>query len=151
MRYGTNLLRGCSTSIGIKSTSMHVLLAMACSAPAFGVPEPPEPLSVSTALLQAGGRSSAGPLTIYAVIGPAVEFTASTAGSLQELSSWFPCVGGCTGDLTQDGLVNSADLGLLIGAWGTDGSIVEGSDLNGDGIVDAADLGLLVGAWGPCS
>ena len=101
--------------------------------------------------LSAGGRSSAGPLTIYAVIGPAVEFTTSTAGSLQELSSWFPCVGGCTGDLTQDGLVNSADLGLLIGAWGTDGSIVEGSDLNGDGIVDAADLGLLVGAWGPCS
>ncbi len=24
------------------------------------------------------------------------------------------------------------------------------ADINGDGLVDAADLGLLIGAWGPC-
>lgn len=56
----------------------------------------------------------------------------------------------CTGDLTQDRIVNAADLGLLIGAWNTDGSIVEGSDINDDDIVNAADLGLLIGAWGAC-
>jgi hypothetical protein len=56
----------------------------------------------------------------------------------------------CTGDLDGNGEVDASDLGLLIAAWNTDGSIVEGSDINGDGIVNAADLGLLIGAWGPC-
>ena len=59
---------------------------------------------------------------------------------------WIPC----PGDLDQNGEVDASDLGLLIAAWNTDGSIVEGSDLKGDGIVCAADLGLLIGAWGPC-
>ena len=56
----------------------------------------------------------------------------------------------CAGDLTGEGGVNAADLGILIAVWGTDGLIVEGSDINGDGVVNAADLGLLIGAWGPC-
>lgn len=46
------------------------------------------------------------------------------------------------GDLTGDGIVNAADLGLLIAAWGT-----VGADLNLDGNTDSADLGLLVAAW----
>ena len=56
----------------------------------------------------------------------------------------------CPGDLDQNGEVDASDLGLLIAAWNTDGSIVEGSDINGDGTVSAADLGLLIGAWGVC-
>jgi hypothetical protein len=47
------------------------------------------------------------------------------------------------GDLNNDGLVNGADLGTLLGAWGTPGP----GDLNGDGIVNGADLGVLLGAW----
>jgi len=48
-------------------------------------------------------------------------------------------------DLNGDGIVDGADLGALLGAWGsTDPS----ADLNGDGIVDGADLGSLLGAWG---
>jgi len=47
-------------------------------------------------------------------------------------------------DLNGDGVVDGADLGLLLGAWGTSGP----GDLNGDGTVDGADLGLLLGAWG---
>ena len=46
------------------------------------------------------------------------------------------------GDLNGDGIVNAADLGLLIAAWGT-----AGADLNGDGTTNAADLGLLIAAW----
>lgn len=46
-------------------------------------------------------------------------------------------------DLSQDGLVNGADLGILLAAWGT-----PGADLNGDGTTDGADLGLLLSAWG---
>jgi hypothetical protein len=47
------------------------------------------------------------------------------------------------GDLNNDGLVNGADLGTLLGAWGTPGP----GDLNGDGIVNGADLGVMLGAW----
>ncbi len=46
-------------------------------------------------------------------------------------------------DLNGDGVVNGADLGILLGAWGT-----AGGDINGDGTTNGADLGLLLGAWG---
>jgi hypothetical protein len=51
------------------------------------------------------------------------------------------------GDLNCDGTVTGADLGLLLGAWGTSGAGV-GADLNGDGQVTGSDLGLLLGEWG---
>lgn len=54
--------------------------------------------------------------------------------------------GKCIADLNLDGLVNGADLGLLLSSWGS-----EVNDQNGDGIVNGADLGLLLAAWGPCS
>ena len=54
----------------------------------------------------------------------------------------------CPADLNGDGVVDSADLGLLIAAWNTADAV---ADINGDGAVDAADLGLLVGAWGDCT
>ncbi|HMN94891.1 MAG TPA: PQQ-binding-like beta-propeller repeat protein [Phycisphaerales bacterium] len=46
-------------------------------------------------------------------------------------------------DLSCDGSVDGADLGLLLGAWGGGGA----ADLDGSGSVDGADLGLLLGAW----
>lgn len=46
------------------------------------------------------------------------------------------------GDLNGDGIVNAADLGLLIAAWAT-----PSGDLNGDGTTDSSDLGLLIAAW----
>lgn len=52
--------------------------------------------------------------------------------------------GGVFGDLNGDGLVNGADLGLLLAAWGTAGP----GDLDGSGSVRGADLGLLLAAWG---
>lgn len=52
------------------------------------------------------------------------------------------------GDIDGDHLVDSSDLGLLIGGWGTADPTL---DLSGDGIVDSADLGLLIGSWGTCS
>jgi 1,4-alpha-glucan branching enzyme len=51
-----------------------------------------------------------------------------------------PCV---AADLNCDGSVNGADLGLLLGAWGTAGP----GDINGDGIVNGADLAVVLGAW----
>jgi len=50
-------------------------------------------------------------------------------------------------DLNGDGVVNGADLGLLLSAWGSTGAGIVG-DLNADGVVDGADLGALISAWG---
>jgi hypothetical protein len=49
------------------------------------------------------------------------------------------------GDISQDGLVDAADLALLLGAWGMTGG--GPADLNGDKVVNGADLGILLGAW----
>ncbi len=47
-------------------------------------------------------------------------------------------------DLNGDGIVDGADLGLLLSAWGTAGPE---ADLDGSGVVDGADLGLVLSAW----
>ncbi len=48
------------------------------------------------------------------------------------------------GDLNGDGVVNGADIGLLLGGWGQPGV----GDINGDGTTNGADLGILLGNWG---
>jgi hypothetical protein len=58
-----------------------------------------------------------------------------------------PCPAQCPGDVNGDGIVDGADLGLLLGAWGTGDQC---ADLDDSGDVDGADLGLLLGAWGAC-
>jgi hypothetical protein len=52
----------------------------------------------------------------------------------------------CPADLTGDGVVDGADLGLILSAWGNSPL----GDLTGDGITDGADLGLMLTAFGPC-
>ena len=46
-------------------------------------------------------------------------------------------------DINGDGLVNGADLGLILAGWGEPGP----TDLNDDGTTNGADLGLLLAAW----
>ncbi|MBL9149652.1 MAG: hypothetical protein JNM94_13265 [Phycisphaerae bacterium] len=48
-------------------------------------------------------------------------------------------------DLDNDGDVDPADLGILLGAWGATGA--NAADLNGDGVVGPADLSILLGEW----
>ncbi len=50
------------------------------------------------------------------------------------------------GDQNGDGIVNGADLGLLLAAWGTSAFF---ADLNQDGTVNGSDLGLLLAGWTP--
>lgn len=57
--------------------------------------------------------------------------------------TWFVDLPVILGDIDGNGVVNGADLGLQLGAWGTAGP----GDLNGDGIVNGPDLGVLLGAW----
>lgn len=58
---------------------------------------------------------------------------------------------GCLGDCNDDHVINGADLGALLSAWSTPGSVyVPCADLNGDGTVNGADLGMLLSRWGAC-
>lgn len=50
-------------------------------------------------------------------------------------------------DLNHDGVVNGADLGMLLAAWGACSGCA--ADLNGSGSVDGADLGMLLTAFQP--
>lgn len=56
------------------------------------------------------------------------------------------CGAPCPADLNNDGVVNGADLGLLLGNWNNAGV----GDIDGSGTVNGADLGLLLGGWGNC-
>jgi hypothetical protein len=53
-------------------------------------------------------------------------------------------------DLFRNGVINGADLGILLSQWGPApaGTV---SDINRDGQVNGADLGYLLNAWGPCT
>ncbi len=51
-----------------------------------------------------------------------------------------------TADINGDGIVNGADLGILLGAWGPASSGV--ADFNHDGSIDGLDLGILLSQWG---
>ena len=48
-------------------------------------------------------------------------------------------------DINGDGVVDTADLGLFIGAFGSNNPVY---DFNGDGVVDTADLGILNAQFG---
>ncbi|MBL9148575.1 MAG: S8 family serine peptidase [Phycisphaerae bacterium] len=51
-------------------------------------------------------------------------------------------------DLSLDGTVGGADLGIILGAWGACGDCASCfADLNGDCQVDGQDLAIVLGAW----
>jgi hypothetical protein len=52
----------------------------------------------------------------------------------------------CAGDLNGSGVVDAADLAMLVAGWGGVGA----ADLDGDGAVGASDLAALVASWGAC-
>ncbi|MDZ4830295.1 MAG: VCBS repeat-containing protein [Phycisphaerae bacterium] len=54
------------------------------------------------------------------------------------------CPQAVLGDLNNDGVVNSQDLGILLGGWDTANPL---TDLDGDGITGGGDLAILLGAW----
>jgi len=51
----------------------------------------------------------------------------------------------CPSDLNLDGVVDSADLGLLLARWNTDRGL---ADADVSGVVDSGDLGAILAAWG---
>jgi len=91
----------------------------------FGFDADTAPITVSTSLGQISGGST-----------PAFNIDAPEAGAP-------PCVA----DFNGDGIVDTADLGILIAVFDTRNPKL---DLNGDKEINTADLGILIGAFGPC-
>ena len=50
------------------------------------------------------------------------------------------------GDFSADGFVDSADLAIVLAAFGAAGTT---GDANGDGVVDGADIAIVLGNWSP--
>ena len=105
----------------------------------------------------ATGTFAGFPLTQDLVLGQTYYIVAGSFGPGTNITATLKIdgpaqAGSCLGDLNQDHVVNGADLGLLLGAWGVCPGGTPGclGDLNNDGVVNGADLGLLLGAWGAC-
>ncbi|MCH2161082.1 MAG: hypothetical protein MK085_04330 [Phycisphaerales bacterium] len=100
-----------------------------------------EVVYVDELLVEAGGYLATGGCTIY-TRSATINGEVDDPDSIVIVEDAPPCLG----DLTGDGEVNGADLGLMIAMWGTpDG------DLTGDGMTNGADLGLLIASWGLCN
>jgi formylglycine-generating enzyme required for sulfatase activity len=58
----------------------------------------------------------------------------------------------CTGDIAANGIVDGADIGVLLSYWGarTQDPFSIAADLNGDSLINGGDLGLVLSNWGPC-
>ena len=80
----------------------------------------------------------------------AVRVTVAALSIVLGLGTAVPAAAQCPGDLTGNGQVNGADLGLVLAAWASDGTDKPGTDVNQDGIVNGADLAYVLGAWGNC-
>jgi hypothetical protein len=55
----------------------------------------------------------------------------------------------CEADFLGDGIVNAADLGVVLNSWGLANAQGTG-DLTHDGLVNASDLARLLNSWGAC-
>ena len=58
--------------------------------------------------------------------------------------------GRCDGDATGDGLIDGADLAIVLGHWGTCSSTPCWGDLDCSGTVDGVDIAIVLGHWGTC-
>jgi hypothetical protein len=53
-------------------------------------------------------------------------------------------------DITNNQIIDGADLGALLAFWGPVNPVLPQADVNRDGQVNGADIGLLLSHWGPC-
>jgi hypothetical protein len=100
------------------------------------------------------GSQTIGPVTVSTTVTPGGQlcFTIGNHSAnwleccFKEVCVFVPSItpSGNPADLNGDGVVNAADLAILLGAWGSAGP----GDLDGDGVVGSSDLAVLLGAWG---
>jgi len=98
----------------------------------------------------AGGTSSASETYILSTACGLADFTTLASIGFPnthwyvQLSGNIGCQDEIPGDLNLDGIVNGADLSILLAAWGTADPV---ADLNDDGVVNGADLSILLANW----
>lgn len=103
-----------------------------------------------------GGLSAQGPYVLAGSFCPWDAWSSSGSGLTVQGGFWpgantpLAPPPTCAADLSDDGIVDGADLGALLGAWGPCEDTCP-ADLDGDGLVSGSDLGILLGAWGPCN
>jgi hypothetical protein len=86
------------------------------------------------------GLTWGGISAVYVGTTPTNDYTIASGSGID----WTGAQGGNDpADLDGNGTVDAADLGILLGGWGT-----RAGDIDGDGTTDATDLALLLGAWG---
>jgi len=56
----------------------------------------------------------------------------------------------CPADINGDGVVDAADLALVLAYFATVAECGSREEINRDGLIDGADLALVLAAWGPC-
>lgn len=76
----------------------------------------------------------------------ALNFSVSASAGERSCTLRFESVG-LNPDFNNDGVVDGADLGILLSAWGGCDALECSQDLNFDGVVDGADLGILLAYW----
>jgi hypothetical protein len=83
----------------------------------------------------------AGQVAHLLISGTFADGSSTTVGSSSLVMNGVPAT--IIGDLNGDGVVNGADLGLLLSGWAQPGP----TDLNNDGTTNGADLGLQLSHW----
>jgi hypothetical protein len=83
----------------------------------------------------------AGQVAHLLISGTFADGSSTTVGSSSLVMNGVPAT--IIGDINGDGMVNGADLGLLLSGWAQPGP----TDLNHDGTTNGADLGLLLSHW----
>lgn len=95
------------------------------------------------------GWGNISPETPQGIIHPSIgTCSAISAGAVVSMVISNSPTPPCPWDQNGDGVIDGADLGALLGAWG---SIDDPSaDFNDDGVVDGSDLGIMLANWGTC-
>ena len=100
------------------------------------------------------GLTNTGSFPNYGQCNPPADLgpCSSVAGGLYHTIAIEEACPRCPSSLTGNCIVNGADLGILLNAWGSCPAGTTGctGDINDDGVVNGADLGILLSAWGTC-
>ena len=77
---------------------------------------------------------------------PGPEYTLDDRDCFDDDPQFVLC---CPGDVNDDGVVNTGDLSLVLGLYGSDcGTPFCNADINGDGITNTSDLKALLSVYG---
>lgn len=127
------------------TTSRCVLVC--CCASLAGMVFAGGPFQVHEWTIDGGGGSSTG--GNFQVDGTVAQYDASQpmTGGIYEVVGGFWAVVGCPADLDGSGVIDLADLNIVLSAFGTGNT----GDINGDGLTNLVDLNQVLASFGnPC-